>query len=276
AHVTGAALVRTSSRPQPGQLRGTLSYMSPEQIAGHRTGLDRRSDVYTLGVILFELLAHRLPYHLDQLPVHEVARVIQQQEPSRLGSVDAHYRGDVEIIVAKALEKDKARRYATAGDLASDIRRYLRGEAILARPASALYQLRKFARRHKAFVAGVSGIFAALLVGTIVSIVFALRAANREHDATYQTYRARIAAAIAALSHHDVVDAACQLDAAPEAMRDWEWRHLRNRLDDSTSVIPAAAGEYQFLIPGPKGIQIATGTAARLRLTDLEGNELLI
>src|SRR5262249_29163410 len=63
--------------------------------------------------------------------------------------------------------------------------------------------------------------------------------------------------------------------AAPEAIRHWEWRHLRNRLDDSTSVIPAAAGEYQFLIPGPKGIQIATGTPARLRLTDLAGNELL-
>ena len=134
--------------------------------------------MYTLGVILFELLAHRLPYQLDQLPGHEVARVIQEQEPSRLGSIDTHYRGDVEIIVAKALEKDKSRRYASAGDLASDIRRYLRGEAILARPASALYQLRKFARRHKALVAGVSGVFEALVVGTVVSIVFAVRAAE--------------------------------------------------------------------------------------------------
>jgi WD40 repeat protein/predicted Ser/Thr protein kinase len=275
ARVTAADLQTISSRTQTGQLLGTLNYMSPEQIAADPARLDRRSDVYTLGVILFELLAHRLPYDLDQLPVHEVARVIQQQEPSRLGSVDAHYRGDVEIIVAKALEKDKTRRYATAGDLASDVRRYLRGEPIAARPASALYQLHKFARRHKALVAGVSGILAALVVGTIVSIAFALRAANREHDATYQTYRARIAAAIAALSHHDVVDAARQLDATQEAMRDWEWRHLRNRLDDSTSVIPAAAEEYQFLIPGPKGIQIATGTSTRLRLTDLEGNELL-
>ena len=119
--------------------------------------------MYTLGVILFELLAQRLPYQLDHLPGHEVARVIQEQEPSRLGSIDTHYRGDVEIIVAKALEKVKNRRYASAGDLASDIRRYLRGEAILARPASALYQLRKFARRHKVPVAAASGIFAALL-----------------------------------------------------------------------------------------------------------------
>ena len=178
AHVTAADLLTSASRTQAGQLLGTLSYMSPEQIAADPAGLDGRSDVYTLGVILFELLAHRLPYQLDQLPVHEVARVIREQEPSRLGSIDTLYRGDVEIIVAKALEKDKTRRYASAGDLASDIRRYLRGEAILARPASALYQLRKFARRNRALVAGVSGIFAALLVGTVVSIVFALRAAE--------------------------------------------------------------------------------------------------
>ena len=178
AHVTAADLLTSASRTQAGQLLGTLSYMSPEQIAADPAGLDGRSDVYTLGVILFELLAHRLPYQLEQLPAHEVVRVIREQEPSRLGSIDTLYRGDVEIIVGKALEKDKTRRYASAGDLASDIRRYLRGEAILARPASVLYQLRKFARRHRAIVAGTSGIFAALLVGTVVSILFALRAAE--------------------------------------------------------------------------------------------------
>ena len=191
AHVTDADLLTTSSRTQTGQLLGTLSYMSPEQIAAGPSRLDGCSDVYTLGVILFELLANRLPYHLEHLPVHEVARVIQQEEPSRLGSIDTLYRGDVEIIVAKALEKDKTRRYASAGDLASDIRRYLRGEAILARPASALYQLRKFARRNKGLVAGVSGIFAALLVGTVVSILFALRADENARAANEFAWRMR-------------------------------------------------------------------------------------
>ena len=288
AHVTATDLLTTSSRTQTGQLLGTLSYMSPEQIAADTTGLDGRSDVYTLGVVLFELLAHRLPYHLDQLPVHEVARVIQQEEPSRLGSVDTQFRGDVEIIVAKALEKDKTRRYASAGNLAADIRRYLRGEAILARPGSALYQLRKFARRHKALVAGASGIFAALLAGSVVSIVFAWRAEQnarvadknarmadeRAREATYQTYRARIAAAVAALSHHDVTDAASQLESAPEALRGWEWRHLHARLDDSLAAVPSNPGERQFLIRGPKSGRIAALTHASLRLTDLEGHEL--
>ncbi len=279
AHVTAADVLPTSSQTRTGQLLGTLNYMSPEQLSAHPSALDGRSDVYTLGVILFELLANRLPYQLDQLPVHEVARVIEQKEPSRLGSIDKIYRGDVEIIVAKALEKDKTRRYASAGDLASDIRRFLRGEAILARPASALYQIRKFTRRHRALVAGVSGIFAALVVGTVVSIAFALRAAEsaraaseRERDATYQSYRARIAAASAALLQHDVVDAARHLDAAPKPLRGWEWQHLQSRLDDGVIVFTAAAGERVFRVP--EGIRIARITNTGLRISDQEGNEL--
>ena len=108
-------------------------------------------------MILFKLLARRMPYHLDQLPMHEVARVIEQEEPSRLGSIDRLYRGDVEIIVAKALEKDRTRRYASAGDLASDIRRYLRGEPILPGPprrctrsASSLGGIRRWWPRSRA------------------------------------------------------------------------------------------------------------------------------
>jgi WD40 repeat protein/predicted Ser/Thr protein kinase len=296
ARVTAADRLTTAGQTQAGQLLGTLNYMSPEQISADPAGLDGRSDVYTLGVILFELLAHRLPYELDRLPAHEVARVIQEQDPSRLGSIDTHYRGDVEIIVAKALEKVKSRRYATASDLASDIRRYLRGEAILARPASALYQLRKFARRHKSLVAGVLGVFTALAAGTVVSILFAMRAVDnarvanefakradknariateRERAATFESYRARIAAAVAALAQHNIVDAARQLDEAPESLRDWEWRHLHTRLDDSTSVFPATAGEFPFLMHDPTSLRIARLTSRSVRLTDLEGNQLL-
>jgi WD40 repeat protein/predicted Ser/Thr protein kinase len=281
ARATDADLHTTTARTQAGQLLGTLGYMSPEQVAGDPDALDRRSDVYTLGVILFQLLANRPPYDLEQLPLPEAARVIREQEPSRLGSVNAGCRGDVETIVAKALEKDPARRYPSAGELAADIRRHLHHEPIRARPPSALYQLRKFARRHKALVAAVLGIGLALVAGTVVSVLYAVRAGHNareadenahrarenERQARYQTYKARLAAAGAALSAHDVADAARQLEAAPEELRGWEWRHLHTRLDDSAVVLPPG----QLLRRGPSGFHQAVFGPDALVVTDEAG-----
>jgi WD40 repeat protein len=233
-------------------------------------------------VILFELLAGRLPYNLRNLPLAEAARVVRDHEPTQLGSIDAQFRGDVETIAAKALEKDKARRYASTAELASDIRRYLKQEPIHARPASALYQLRKFARRHKALVGGVLGAFVALVAGLIGTTTFALREAEQRrravagHQAAVrQTYLARIAAAGAALQAHDVVEAARQLADAPEELREWEWRHLHSRLDESVSVLQPPAGGTLFLSDGPGGPRVAAVTAAGLRLLHPDGRELL-
>jgi WD40 repeat protein/predicted Ser/Thr protein kinase len=280
ARATDADLRTTTARTHAGQLLGTLSYMSPEQVTGDPDALDRRSDVYALGVILFELLAGRLPYRLEDLPLPEAAWVIREQEPSRLGSIHAALRGDVETIVAKALAKDPARRYASAGDLAADLRRHLSHEPIRARPPSALYQLRKFARRHTALVAGAAGVFAALTVGLIGTVLFAVREARQrgqaEHNARaaqFEAYRARIAAAAAALSAHDVADAARQLGEAPEALHGWEWRHLQSRLDDSSSVIPLPPGGSGLLIPGPEPVRAGVVSGDGLRLTDLDGGE---
>ena len=175
--------------------------------------------------------------------------MIREQEPSRLGSIDADCRGDVETIVAKALEKDPARRYPSAADLAADIRplpapRADPGAAAVGAVPAA--QVRPAAQG--AWWPGWSGIVAALVLGTVVSRSSSpsaprqrgqaeqnARVANDEkREAMYQAYRARLAAAVAALSHHDVADAARQLDAAPEDLRGWEWRHLHSRLDDSS------------------------------------------
>jgi WD40 repeat protein/predicted Ser/Thr protein kinase len=287
AHATGGGLLDTTAHTRTGQILGTLSYMSPEQVAGDPQAIDARSDVYALGVMLYELLAERLPLALDHLPLPEVIRVVQEVEPSRLGSVNASYRGDVETIVGKALSKDKARRYASAGELAADLRRHLGSEPIRARPPSALYQLRKFARRHKALVGGVLATGLALVLGLVGTILFAVGEARQrgqaeynaqvadaeKREARFQAYRARIAAATAALATHDVADAARQLDAAPEELRGWEWRHLHSRLDDSSSVLSLPDGGVGFLLTGPDRLRVGALTNAGLRLTDLEGGE---
>ncbi|MBI3491661.1 MAG: serine/threonine protein kinase [Acidobacteria bacterium] len=172
-----------------GQLIGTLAYMSPEQVLADPLELDTRSDVYALGVITYQLLAGHLPYNVNR-KLHEAVHVIRDEEPTRLSSISRTYRGDIETIVAKALEKDKARRYASAADLAADIWRYLDDEAIIARPPSATYQLHKLARRHKAFVAGLTAVMVALVGGIVASTWQATRATRAERAAVRARDRA--------------------------------------------------------------------------------------
>jgi tRNA A-37 threonylcarbamoyl transferase component Bud32 len=162
-----------------GQLVGTLAYMSPEQVLGEPAEIDTRSDVYSIGLILYGLLAGELPYTIGY-QLQEAIRTIREEEGTALSSFNRNFRGDIETIVAKALEKDKTRRYASAAELAADIRRYLRDEPIVARPASATYQLRKLARRHRALVIGVVAVFLALAIGMVASIWEAVRARRAE------------------------------------------------------------------------------------------------
>ena len=169
-----------------GQLLGTLAYMSPEQVLADPYALDTRSDVYALGVILYELLAGKMPYTLSR-HLHEAVRTIQVTDPAPLSAVSRVYRGDIETIVAKALEKDKERRYASAAGLAGDIRRYLNDEPIIARPASTSYQLQKFARRNKALVAGVASVFVVLVLGIVASTWEAVHARRAERKAQEQS-----------------------------------------------------------------------------------------
>ena len=234
-----------------GLLIGTLTYMSPEQVGARPDEVDGRSDVYALGVIAFELLAGRLPLDVSSVSIPEGLRRIRDVDSPDLGSVDSRHRGDVATIVAKCLEKEPGRRYASAADLSRDIRRYLADEPILARPQSGFYQLRKFARRNKAIVAGVLVAFLALVAGTIVATRQAV-IANREratavefqHRAEHQAYQARVAAAATAIESHDTVLAHSNLEAAPEHLRGWEWRHLHTRLDQSSWAFDAGTSRH--------------------------------
>jgi serine/threonine protein kinase len=146
--------------------------------------------VYALGVILFELLVHRLPQQLENRPLADAVRLILDEDAPRLGSIDPDLRGDVETIVAKALEKNPARRYPSAADLAADLRRWLAHEPILARPPSALYHLRKFARRHKGLVGGVLASGLALILGLVGTTLFAIREAHQRSHAEHNAQEA--------------------------------------------------------------------------------------
>ena len=178
-----------------GHIVGTLPYMSPEQVSADPSELDIRSDVYALGVILYELLAGRLPYVVQNKTLPEAVRVIREEEPARLSSIERVFRGDIETIAAKALEKEKDSRYGSAAELAEDIRRYLRDEPIVARPPSTVYHLRKFAKRHKALVGGVAAVFVVLVAGVITSSWQAVRATRAEALATTRLEQAKKEAA---------------------------------------------------------------------------------
>jgi len=158
-----------------GMIKGTLPYMSPEQARGEADAVDIRTDIYTLGIILYELVAGCRPYETTRAALAEAVRVICEEPPRPLRqswSGSARLDADVENIAGKALEKEPVRRYESAAALAEDVDRYLTSQPINARPPSALYQIRKFARRNQALVGGA---LAALLVLVAFTVTMAVQ-----------------------------------------------------------------------------------------------------
>ena len=191
------------------QMVGTPLYMSPEQAEMSGLDIDTRSDIYALGVMLYEILTGRTPLDADEFRRHgydEMRRVIREEEPARPSiavrtmAQEARTRvarfreseaphlvhaleGDLDWIVMKALEKDRNRRYETANGLAMDIQRHLDGEAVLARPPTRRYRLQKLFRRHRGEFAAATLIAAALFIGLGISIWQAVRATHAEQVA---------------------------------------------------------------------------------------------
>ena len=178
------------------QFIGTPAYMSPEQAEITSTDIDTRSDIYSLGVLLYELLTGQTPFDVKELlqsGLDEMRRTLREKEPARpstrlstLGAEDlttaAHrrsldapklvtaLRGDLDWIVMKCLEKDRARRYETANGLAMDIQRHLKNEPVMACPPSRLYEFQKIVRRHKFGFAATGAVIAALIAGLIIAV----------------------------------------------------------------------------------------------------------
>jgi serine/threonine protein kinase len=203
AKATSQRLTAETLFTRVGAIVGTPGYISPEQADSTGVDIDTRTDVYSLGVVLYELLVGALPLDFRNVAFQEVLRRLREEDaPSlstRLRSLGEQsslmaknrgtdpaklvrqLQGDVDVITLKALEKDRSRRYSTPSELAGDIGRYLRNEPVMARPASAAYRARKYLRRHRISVA-VAAAIAVLLVFFAVAQAFEVQRITRERD----------------------------------------------------------------------------------------------
>tara|TARA_B100000959_G_scaffold260281_1_gene296651 strand:- start:1068 stop:3335 length:2268 start_codon:yes stop_codon:yes gene_type:complete len=181
ARATDADLAVTTMQTTMGQLIGTLQYMSPEQCDADPDRIDTRSDVYALGVILFQLLSGKLPYDLRRQAIHEAVRVIKEERPSSMATLSGTLKGDVDTIAMKALEKDRNRRYQSAAELANDIGHFLNSEPIEARPLSFAYQMQLFTKKYKRTCAAVIALTITIILG-IFGTTWGMFEANRQKD----------------------------------------------------------------------------------------------
>lgn len=263
ARVTGESMGIDASMTQQGQIVGTLQYMSPEQAWGDPSSIDTRSDVYSLGAILFELLTDRVPLDLDGLPLPAALDKVRNERPPLAGDLRPELRGDVETIIARAMDPDRERRYASVIALADDIRSHLDGRPIEARRDSIGYVMTRVAARHKkSLTVATLGLLALIAFGVMSSLQsrenarlaeseslahkdarVALEERTREKeraDSTAESLRRSLSLSNIAVAHGAVYAGDRRgvrraLDACPEDLRGWEWSYLRRFIERSVT-----------------------------------------
>jgi WD40 repeat protein/serine/threonine protein kinase/tetratricopeptide (TPR) repeat protein len=291
AKATGQKLTEATLFTGFGAVVGTPEYMSPEQAQLDNLDIDTRSDIYTLGVLLYELLTGTTPIdrkRVKEAAILEVLRVIREEEPPRpstrlatteeLPSVAANrgveprrlsglLRGELDWIVMKALEKDRTRRYESAAGLAADLRRYLDDEPVQACPPSARYRLGKFVRRNKAGLIAAGLIVMAMLtaVGLLAVSNTLIRREMKRTDEKAEELRRRdyinrVNLAYRECQANNVAQALELLDGCPEDLRGWEWSYVSRQCHLDLHTFHEPGPSVNAVAFSPDGRYLASGS----------------
>lgn len=252
ARTTEAGAESITANSDARRIVGTLNYMSPEQ-CGVAADIDIRADIYSLGVMLYELACGRLPHDLSASPIPAAMHSIIHDPPQRPVFIGERHDPDLEAIILKCLDKRPERRYESAAALATDLRRWLEHLPIEARPPGLVDQFRLFARRNPALVAAVLTVILSIALLAAISTGFAIRLGTevnarrdaqeqilRERDeARWQAYTAQIAGALSAMKTGEFEQLRARLAASETHERHWEWGFLSRLADRSESSIVA-------------------------------------
>ena len=241
-----------------GQILGTPAYMSPEQAAGFGHKVDRRSDIYSIGVVLYELLCGETPFRGSRVMMMHQVLLEDPRSPRR---VNDRIPRDLETICLKAMAKEPRQRYATARELASDLRRFLNNEAIEARPVGTVEKTWKWAKRHPAAAGLVvsSAVAALALVGVAVGFFYNARLAAAYRTTEKYLYVNRIVLAEREWSAGNVRQATRLLDDCPVEERSWEWHYLNRLCHSELRTLAAHTGEVNCVVFSPDGLLVASG-----------------
>lgn len=270
-------------------LIGTLNYMSPEQCAAS-ADIDSRADVYSLGVMLYELVCARLPHELTDLPVPAALHRIMHEPPRRPELPHQRSHRDLEAIILKAIQQEPDRRYEGASDLAADLRRFLNHQMVEARSPGVVDQALLFAQRNTALVAAGLAVVACVALVAALSTVFAIRLSGEigrrrlaeqktivERDqARWQAYAAQIAGAVSAMETGEFVQMRSRLESAAYQARGWEWGFLSRLAARSVSTTEAHEAMIQDMAASRDWSRFASAAAdGVIRLWQADSQALL-